>query len=113
MTSSQKLRPVLVVASVGALALVAAAGAGSPLRPLVAAWFLLTAPGLALAPLLRLRDAWGELALVLSLSVALDIVVATALMYAGAWSPALIVSVLAAVSLVGAALQLRSGRAAT
>jgi uncharacterized membrane protein len=112
-TSNPLLRPLLVVGSVCALGAVVIVGIGSPLRPIVATWFFLTAPGLALTPLLRMRDVWGELAVVLSLSVALDIVVATGLMYVGAWSPALIATVLAAVSLAGAALQLRTGEAAT
>lgn len=111
MTSSHLLRPLVVIASVCALGAVVLAGVGSPLRPLLAVWFLLAVPGLALTPLLRLDDAWGELAVVLSLSVAVDIVVATALMYANAWSPTLIVGVLAAASLAGAAGQLLRGRA--
>jgi hypothetical protein len=102
------LRPAVVILSVVLLVVVVAAGAGAPVQPLVAGWFLLVCPGLALAPLIRLGDLWDELALAVGVSVALDIVVATGLMYAGAWSPPLIVAVLGAVSLAGAALQLRA-----
>lgn len=110
MSGSRLLRPAVVAASVLALVGVVAAGAGAPLRPLVAIWFLLVCPGLALAPLIRIADAWDELAVALPLSVALDIVVASAFMYAGAWSPPLIVTVLALISLAGAGLQVRGRR---
>jgi uncharacterized membrane protein len=104
------LRPTLVAASVLALGAVAAAGVASPLRPLLTVWFLLFCPGLALAPLLRLGDGWNQLAVAIPLSIALDILVASAFMYAGAWSAPLIVAVLAAISLLGAALQVRGWR---
>ena len=111
MADSPQLRPAVVLASLGVLAVVVAAGIGAPLQPLAAVWFLLVCPGLALVPLIRIGDPWEEIALALGVSVALDIVVATALMYADAWSPALIVGVLAAISIAGAALQLRDAGA--
>src|SRR5215217_7121699 len=107
MTDSPRLRPAVVVASLALLAVVVAAGIGAPLRPMAAVWFLLVCPGLALVPLIGIGDFWDEIALALGVSVALDVVVATGLVYADAWSPALIVGVLAAISLAGAALQLR------
>ena len=107
MISSRLLRPGLVMVSLCALVLVVLGDVGTPVRPLVAAWFLLMAPGLALAPLLRLPDGWGELTVVLALSVALDIVVAASVMYAGAWSPVLATALLGGISVVGALLQLR------
>lgn len=110
MSESPWLRPAVVALSALALLVVVAAGAGAPLRPLIAVWFLLVCPGLALTPLLRLGDLWAELTVVLALSVTLDLLVATAVMYAGAWSPGLIAAVLVAISLAGAALQLRGWR---
>jgi hypothetical protein len=106
MIADAELKPLVVVLSLVALVTVVVAGAGAPLQPLVACWFLLVCPGLALAPLLDLEDPWDELGVALGISVALDIVLATALMYAGAWSPALVVGLLAVISLAGAAAQL-------
>jgi hypothetical protein len=103
------LWPVVVVLSVLAVVATAVAGGSSPLRTAVVVWFLLTGPGLAITPLLRLSDRWGEWTVAVALSVAIDILVASAFLYAGAWSPPAIFSTLAAVSLVGAALQLRVG----
>ena len=105
------ISPAVFTVSVGAAAALLAAGGHSPLRTAVAIWFLVVCPGLAIVPLLRIPDPWGELALVVSLSIALDLIVATALMYAGASSTAAAFGVLAAVSMCGAALQLRRGSA--
>jgi len=49
--------PAVLLSSVLALGAVLIAGAESPLRTLLAVWFLLACPGLALAPLVRLSDA--------------------------------------------------------
>jgi uncharacterized membrane protein len=100
------LAPAIVAASVAAAAVALAIGGGSPLRTALALWFLLLCPGLAVGPLLPIRDTWAMLALVLGLSVAIDTVVVSALMYAGAWSTPVIFSALAAMSLAGAAAQL-------
>ena len=93
--------------SIFALLVVIGGDVGAPIRPLVAIWFLLICPGLAVAPLLRIGDAWDELGLVLATSVAIDLIVATAVTYAGAWSVPLIAGLLAVISLVGAGVQVR------
>jgi hypothetical protein len=101
--------PIVVALSVLAVALMAAAGGSSTPRTAIVVWFLLTGPGLALTPLLRLNDLWAEWTVVVAISVAIDILVATAFLYAAAWSPSAVFWVLAAVSLAGAAVQLRPG----
>jgi uncharacterized membrane protein len=77
----------------------------SPIRPIVALWFLVFCPGMALVRLLRLRDVWAEVTLATALSLALDVGVAMMLVYSGYWSPKLGLAILIGVSLLGATLQ--------
>ena len=109
MMASRAAPPIVVVLSVLAVALMAAAGGSSTPRTAIVVWFLLTGPGLALTPLLRLNDRWAEWTVVVAISLALDTLVATAFLYAAAWRPWAVFCVLAAVSLAGAAMQLRPG----
>jgi len=98
--------PAVLLSSVLALGAVLIAGAESPLRTLLAVWFLLVCPGLALAPLVRLSDALGTATVAIALSIALDMIVAAALLYAGVWSPVAAFMILATITLAGAARQL-------
>ncbi len=109
MSARRALAPIAVALSVLAVVVLAAAGGSSTPRTAVVVWFLLTGPGLALTPLLRLNDRWAEWTLVVAVSLAIDILVSSAFLYAAAWSPPVIFCVLAALSLAGAALQLRPG----
>ncbi|MBA2631068.1 MAG: hypothetical protein H0U84_08630 [Thermoleophilaceae bacterium] len=101
--------PWLIVLSAFAVGAVSAAGDSSPIRTVLAVWFLLLCPGLALVGLMRLNDVWGELTLGVAISVALDTVVAAGLLYAGLWSPPAAFAILAAVSLAGAGFQYARG----
>jgi hypothetical protein len=95
----------IVAAAALAAAAVAFAGAPGPLRAPVVLAFLALGPGMAFVPLLGLRDPVAVLTLALGLSLALDLVVAATMLYAGAWSPPASLAVLAAIALGGAALQ--------
>jgi hypothetical protein len=81
-----------------------------PLRFVVAFWFLLVCPGMALVPLMRLRDRIAEWTLAIALSLALDALVAGAMVFFGAWSPERGLIILVAVSLIGALLQVVSAQ---
>lgn len=98
--------PLLLFASVAALGVALVAGGGSWPRTMLAIWFLLACPGLALAPLVRLHDALGTVTVAIALSIAIDTIVASALLYCGAWSPAAAYAILAAITIGGAARQL-------
>lgn len=98
--------PLLLLASVGALGVALLAGGGSTTRSVLAIWFLLACPGLALAPLMRLHDALGTVTVAITLSIAIDTIVASALVYCGAWSAVATFAILAAVTVAGAARQL-------
>jgi hypothetical protein len=95
----------IVAAAALAAAAVAFAGAPEPLRAPVVLAFLALGPGMAFVPLLGLRDPVAELTLGLGVSLALDLVVAATMLYAGAWSPPASLAVLAGLALGGAALQ--------
>lgn len=97
--------PWLIVFSAFALGSVSAAGGSSALRTLLAVWFLLLCPGLALTGLLRLEDAWAELTLAIALSVALDTLIAGVMLYLGVWSPPAVLAIVVGLSLAGAAVQ--------
>lgn len=80
--------------------------AGGPLRAPVTLGFLLICPGMAFIPLLRLKDAAHELILAVALSLALDLIVAAALLYTGLWFPPFIMAILIGLSLIGVQCQL-------
>lgn len=95
-----------VPALAGALALAAGAvtllAAPAPLRPAVVLLFLAIGPGLALVGLLGLDDPLEELLLVIGASLVLDLLVAEALVLAGAWSAEVCIQLLTAVAIGGA-----------
>lgn len=95
----------LVTATTVVVGLVALDADTAVRAPLALAW-ILVAPGLALTPLLGLRDGLAELVLAVAVSVALATVVATFAVYVGAWSPGGVLAVLGAVTLGGAVAQL-------
>ncbi|HEU0113475.1 MAG TPA: hypothetical protein VFQ80_02300, partial [Thermomicrobiales bacterium] len=80
--------PLAIVGSAAATAAVTLAPPGNPLRLAVVFWFLFICPGMAVVRLLGLRDHVTELTLALALSLALDAIVAGAMLYLGMWSPA-------------------------
>jgi hypothetical protein len=91
----------------GALAASAVSFAHAPAAirvPLVLA-FALLGPGAAAVPLLGLHDPLGEFTLALGVSLAADVVVASAMLYAHAWAPQAGLAILVAVTLAAAAGQ--------
>ena len=97
--------PFIVIAWAAAAGAVVAAGAENPLRSLVVLPFLLVIPGLALVPFLRIGGL-PALTLAIGLSLALDAVVPTTMIYAGSWSPEATLVILLVLSLVGGAGQI-------
>lgn len=105
-----RLLPALLLISVLAVTVAVAVDAPHLLRSLLACWFLLACPGLALAPLLRLGSSLGTWTVAIATSVALDTVVAGAMLYTGTWSPGLAFLVLSAITVLGASAQLSGAR---
>ena len=93
------MSPAVVAASAVLACVVVLTDAPTALRAVVVAWFALAGPGGAVVPLLGLSDRAAELMLCLAVSLALDLGVACALVYAKAWSPAAGIVVLAAFAL--------------
>ena len=77
----------------------------APLRPALTTWFVVIGPGMALIRPLRLGSILAETMLAIALSLALAGIVATALVYAGAWSPEVVLSVLIVVAIAGLAVE--------
>jgi hypothetical protein len=108
-------RALWAVVAVAAVAAPVAALTGAPaaVRVPVVLVFLLLGPGMAFVPLLDLGDPVAELTVAVGVSLAVDLAVALAMLYAGAWSPPTTLVVLAALALSGAAAQLlKEARAA-
>ncbi len=80
-------------------------GVGNPYRSALVLPFLCAGPGLALVPLLRIAG-WTGLTVAVGLSLALDALVPTAMIYAGTWSPDGTFAILVALSILGAMGQL-------
>lgn len=103
------------IAAAGVLAaILAAAGASGAPRAIVALPFLLIGPGLAWVRLLRLDDPMTELALAVTVNLALEAIVATALLVTGLWSPGLALAMMVAITLAASAAgfaRLRNGPA--
>lgn len=76
-----------------------------PLRPLLALWFLLVCPGMAFVRLLRIKEGFGVWTLAIALSLAIDAIVAGAMLYTGVWSPTLGLLILVGITLVGVGIQ--------
>lgn len=97
--------PLIVIGWAVAAGAAVAYGVGNPVRSALMLPFLCAAPGLALVPLLRIRG-WTGLTLAVGLSLALDALVPTAMIYAGTWSPDTTLAVLVVLTILGGAAQL-------
>jgi hypothetical protein len=100
------LRPV-IVGALSLVALIAVAASIDPFARVVALLlFMVFGPGLALIGLLGIRDVWRELSLVIGVSLALDLVVVSALVYGGNRSSTVALLILVGIAAAGAAGQL-------
>lgn len=77
--------------------LVVALEVGTPVQPVVVGIFLLLVPGAAVILGLSTPSVAAWITAAVSASIALDILVATALLYAGWWTPVRVLVVLSAV----------------
>ena len=92
---------VVMIAASFCAGIVTAASPLPPVRVAVVLPFLLVCPGMALVSRLRLAEWWTELLLAVGVSIALDILLSSAMLYAGLWSPRLLLLGLSGLSLVG------------
>ena len=99
---------IVVAGSAGVL--LALAGVNSPARGPLVLLFLLAAPGLAVASLLRRLDPWARSAVAVTAAMAVNVLVAETMLAAGAWSPSAGLLTIAAISAVIGAIGLRTAR---
>jgi CBS-domain-containing membrane protein len=99
----------IVVVAVAATVLVFAVP-GSTARPYVVLVFALVCPGLAVVRLFRLDDPLLELAIAIAVSIGVELMVSTAMVYLGLWSPKTLFTALVCVSIGGAAAELARAR---
>jgi hypothetical protein len=97
----------VLAASCVAVATTTYAWTSSPARPAVTTWFLLVCPGMALVRLLPARGAVTLLVLAVATSLALETLLAEAMLEATAWSPNATLAVLIALTATGAGIQWR------
>jgi hypothetical protein len=78
----------------------------SPWRAPLVLGFMLIGPGLPFVRLLRLRDRAAELLFAVALSLSLEGLLATSLVYLQLWSPTRALLILSGVALLGLSLQI-------
>ncbi len=78
----------------------------SPLRPVIALWFLFVCPGMALVRLLGLRERLTEVTLAIALSLVMDAIVSVIMLYMGDWSPKSTLLILIGISMGGLVFQI-------
>lgn len=85
-------------------AAVVAAAMDLPLREVTAVVFLTIGPGAAITWLVGVRDRAAWFALVVPISLSIDVLVTTALLYLNVWSPELSVMLITGITVVAIAL---------
>ena len=107
MTDTRWVWPAIIVLSAALIGVLVFLNVESPVRPVLAIWFLIVCPGMALVRLIGLQDRWTETTVAVALSMSLDIIVSLMLVYSGLWSPKLGLAILIGISVAGSALQMR------
>lgn len=97
---------ILTVVLAAATALLVAFDAQTPLRPWITLAFLLICPGMAFVALLRLRDPIAEVVLAVTLSLVLELAVASIMVYGNFWTAERTLVAVIALSIVGLLCQL-------
>ena len=95
----------IITASGIAVVLATISSVPSPVRTVIAFWFLLVCPGMAFILLLDIDSPLVQVTLAIALSMALGTIVSEAMMFVNVWSPRLGLFILANVSLIGVILQ--------
>ena len=90
--------PVVLVSALAA-ALLTLGDLDSALRPAVAFWFFVVCPGMAIVQFFDIADGVAALVLAVALSLALEILLAGTMLYAGWWSPPWALAILVGLTL--------------
>lgn len=100
------LWPTIIVLSAIAVDLVTFVFPATAVRPAVAMWFLFVCPGMTVVCFFRRTETVVGWMLAIALSLAIDAFIAGIMLYAGWWSPALILRILIGFCLFGAVIEL-------
>ena len=106
MKYSNLLWPFVILISAFSSGMLVFIGTETILRQLLVLWFLLVCPGMAYIRLMRLQNALVEWILAIGLSLALELLLALALVYLHFWQPQLGLLLLIGLSFLGAILGL-------
>jgi hypothetical protein len=101
---------VVIAAAALSTGLLFVVDADARVRAIVAIAFLIIGPGLALVRLLRFGDPLIEMTLAVAVSLALETVIATALLTNGRWSPGAALTIVILVTMAGIILQIAQPR---
>ncbi|MCL5256795.1 MAG: DUF1616 domain-containing protein [Chloroflexi bacterium] len=95
----------VIAASAAAMGIAIYGNMPVPVRLLAAACFLPFCPGMAIVRLLKIEDGVAELAVAIALSIAIETIVAMALVYARLWSPNLVLAIIIGITVAGTVAQ--------
>lgn len=98
--------PLVIAVSAVSAALLTTFNVNSPIRVAIAFWFMGFCPGMAFVGALRLKGVLTQITFAIALSLALDMLVSEAIVYAGIWSPNTGIILLAGLSFIGIGLQI-------
>jgi hypothetical protein len=98
--------PVVLLASCAAVAVTTFVWPSSPARALVTTWFLLVCPGMSMLRVILRRDRLTLWVLAVATSLALETLLAEAMLETGIWSPRAILGLLLAFTIGGSVAQL-------
>jgi len=105
-TTSGSAWPAVIIVSAAVAGLCILGGVAKPVQAIVAFWFLLVCPGMALVGFLDIRDRATQLIVGLACSLALEMALAEIMVYRHLWSMRGAVSILIVLSVAAAVLQL-------
>lgn len=100
--------PSIIIFSAVSVGLVMFGDVISPVRSVIALWFMLVCPGMAFVRLLQINDPINEFTLAVALSLTIDSILAITMVYAKIWSPKWGLCILIGISVFGAILQIIS-----
>lgn len=103
---SRWVLPAIILSSAVSLTILTLLDDRSPVRVILAFWFLFFCPGLAFVGILNVKDFASQVALSIALSLALHILVSELLVYSGYWSFQNGLFVLVGLTLIGVGLQI-------
>jgi hypothetical protein len=109
-TQRRALIPIVIVAVAVAATVLVFAAPGSSARPYIVLVFALVCPGMAVVRLFRLDEPLLELAIAIALSIGVELLVSTAMVYLGVWSPKTLFAALVVVAIGGATVEVARSR---